>query len=221
MDDTLVTKNEKTIAVIGLIAIHKCKADQEFNTDDFFEDEDEDDYEPIQRRQFTAVRDTVRNAFTNSVRFITNNNILRNLRQALQNARPVASAVNAATSLASGSGSDPLPAASSLVNAVSSAAASVTSQGTSMFNNVLKNVQNVWSRRTQAASATQNELRKRFTQFTKRLSNNRIIIGSRHKMMNRDGATNKGIKVMPVVKTETKIVPLLPQFIPVPVYPQW
>lgn len=186
-----------------MIATTQIRAqDDEF---DAFDDDDDEEPEPIAKRQFNAMRDTFRNVLTGSFRFLSNGRLIKGVQTAIQAAasRPAPTAV----------------AASSATNAVSAAAASQA------VANAFRTMRSAWVKRGQQG---QNQVRKRLAQITKRLTNSRVILGNiggqLHKLSNREESAEKETKADPKpaeVKTEIKYVPLLPQFIPVPVYPHW
>lgn len=183
----------QTLLLIALVAERITAQIQEIDTGDLFEDEEDDEPEPIAKRQFNAVRDTFRNTWNNALRFVSSGRIIRGLTQAIAAVRP---ANNNAVSSTTGSGSG---------NAIG---------------NAFRNMRTAWARRS---AAQQGQFRKRLADITRRITNNRIIIGglgNLHKLSGRsDDAKEVKPEVKSEVKTETKYVPVIPQFVPVPIIP--
>lgn len=123
--------------------------------------DEEDDEEVPEERQLGAVRDTIKNFMSGTVKYITNTRLIpRVITQAFQ--RP----------------GDQTASASTNNNVVAP----------NLLGNIIRTMRSAWVKRNQEG---QNELRKRIAQITKRLTNSKVILGTLHKLGGKDGEESK------------------------------
>ena len=169
------------VALLATTAI-KCQDElDEFGLEDE-DDEIEKEKDPISKRQYNAVRDTIRNLASNTGKFIANNRFVKGVQNAISNYRRPAGAGN--------------PAASSVI----------ASQTPNIVSTIYRQMRSHWAK--QSADANQ-IFRRQLNTITKRLTNSKIIIGNLgSKLSNRDeSATKEATKTDEAAPTaESKIV---------------
>ena len=143
-----------------------CQQNNNDDIDEFLDEEDiDDDPEPIKKRQFNAVRDTIKTVVGAPIKFFTNGRLIKGVQMAIQSQRI------------------PKPGAGN-PNSNSNGASNI-------IGTIYRTMRSQWSKNSQAATSS---LRRQLQTITKRLSNSKVIIGNMvgtHKMTNREESATK------------------------------
>lgn len=158
--------HQQVLLLIALISMERVNCDQNNDDiDEFLDEEDNDDEpEPIKKRQFNAVRETIRSVVGAPVKFFTNGRLIKGVQMAIQSQRI------------------PKPGSGSTVTANGAG---------NIIGTIYRTMRSQWSKNSQAASSA---LRKQLLTITKRLSNSKVILGNMvgsHKMTNREESATK------------------------------
>ena len=174
----------QVLLLITLLTFERVKCQNNDDIDEFLDEEDNDDEpEPIKKRQMNVVRDTIKSVVGAPIKFFTNGRLIKGVQMAIQSQR------------------HPKPPTGSTIAAANGAGNIIGTIYRTMRSQLIKN-----------SAGASSALRKQLQTITKRLSNSKVIIGNlvgSHKMSNREESATKeataDLSVPPTAETKTAV----------------